>query len=57
LIVTTLAAIDFPNLGFGRHAGNRFHGNLHAFSGNGEDVHGTIVFDVNFRSQILQPSV
>jgi len=42
-----LAAIDLADLSLGRHTGNGIPGNLHPFGGNGEDVHGAIIFDVD----------
>src|ERR1051326_9538580 len=42
------AAVNLVNLSFGSHAHNGFAGDLHAFLGDGVDVDGAVVFDVDF---------
>src|SRR5208282_6217396 len=42
-----LAAVDLADLGFGGHALDRVHRDLHAFGGDRVDVDGAVVFDVD----------
>ena len=48
-----LAAVDFPDLGFGAHPGNGIAGNLHAFFRDRVDVHCAIVFDVDLAAGLF----
>src|SRR5204862_2115005 len=41
------ASIDLVNFGFGSHAHDRVAGDLHAFFGNGVDVHRAVVLDID----------
>src|ERR1017187_1198320 len=48
-----LAAIDFSDFGFRRHAGDGVERDLHAFRRDGENVHRAVVFNVNFTAGFL----
>src|SRR5437899_1900753 len=48
-----LAAINLSNLGLGRHALDGVTGDLHAFFGDGVDVDGAVILDVDFATGLF----
>src|SRR5205085_85491 len=52
-----LAPIDLADLDFGGHALDGFAGNLHAFGGDGINLHCAVVFDVDFAAGLLDDAL
>src|SRR5208282_2715652 len=52
-----LAAVNLPDFGFRRHAGDGVERNLHAFRRDGENVHRAVVFNVNFTAGFLDETL